>query len=203
MRNKDVEELNLLRKAAKIADDAYDSVTPKIRAGMTELEVDQMLQDAMRHFGGKPAFCIVAAGPNGAEPHHLSDETLIKDGDILVMDFGCDVEGGYKSDITRVVSVGAASDEAKKVYDKSQTPIGTLADRVRHVVQSAFNGHRILIFSGGPAKSDDNAVFDEARAIRDGGGFGSIIGRNSFQRPKAESMKFLHTVMGIYAGEVQ
>lgn len=89
---------------------------------------------------------------------------------------------------------------AKKVYEAEQIPIKTLAERVKHVVQSAFDGHRIVIFSGG-AKSEDKNVFDEARAIRDGGGFGSIIGRNSFQRPKAEAIKFLHTIMGIYAGE--
>lgn len=91
---------------------------------------------------------------------------------------------------------------AKKVYESTQVPIKTLAERVRHVVQSAFDGRRIVIFSGG-AKSEDKNVFEEARAIRDGGGFGSIIGRNSFQRPKAEAIKFLQTIMGIYAGEVQ
>ncbi|MDE3089372.1 MAG: class I fructose-bisphosphate aldolase [Chloroflexota bacterium] len=91
--------------------------------------------------------------------------------------------------------------DAKKVYEKYAIPIATLADRVRHVVQSAFDGRRIVIFSGGAAK-DDAAVFDEVRAIRDGGGFGSIIGRNSFQRPKAEAIKFLSTVMDIYAGKV-
>ena len=69
-------------------------------------------------------------------------------------------------------------------------------------MQSSFNGRRIVIFSGG-AKSADNNVFDEARAIRDGGGFGSIIGRNSFQRPKADAVKFLQTVIGIYAGQVK
>lgn len=90
---------------------------------------------------------------------------------------------------------------AKKVYESEQIPIKTLSERVRHVVQSAFAGRRIVIFSGG-AKSDDKNVFEEARAIRDGGGFGSIIGRNSFQRPKAEAVKFLQTVMGIYAGEI-
>ncbi|MEE9205278.1 MAG: fructose-bisphosphate aldolase, partial [Nitrospirales bacterium] len=90
---------------------------------------------------------------------------------------------------------------AKKVYEAEQVPIKTLSERVRHVVQSAFDGRRIVIFSGG-AKSDDKNVFEEARAIRDGGGFGSIIGRNSFQRPKAEAIKFLQTVMGIYAGEI-
>ena len=91
---------------------------------------------------------------------------------------------------------------AKKVYEATQIPLKTLAERVRHVVQSSFDGRRIVIFSGG-AKSEDQHVFEEARAIRDGGGFGSIIGRNSFQRPKAEAIKFLHTIMGIYAGEMQ
>jgi class I fructose-bisphosphate aldolase len=91
---------------------------------------------------------------------------------------------------------------AKKVYETAQIPIKTLAERVKHVVQSAFDGRRIVIFSGG-AKSEDQNVFEEARAIRDGGGFGSIIGRNSFQRPKAEAVKFLQTIMRIYAGESQ
>ncbi|MBA2251454.1 MAG: class I fructose-bisphosphate aldolase [Nitrospirales bacterium] len=91
---------------------------------------------------------------------------------------------------------------AKKVYESEKVPIKTLADRVRHVVQSSFNGRRIVIFSGGAKIADEN-VFEEARAIRDGGGFGSIIGRNSFQRPKADAIKFLQTVMGIYRGEGQ
>ena len=90
---------------------------------------------------------------------------------------------------------------AKKVYESEQIPIKTLPERVRHVVQSAFAGRRIVIFSGG-VKSEDHAFFEEARAIRDGGGFGSIIGRNSFQRPQADAVKFLRTVMGIYAGEI-
>ena len=92
--------------------------------------------------------------------------------------------------------------EAKKVYGKYAIPITTLPERVRHVVQSAFDGRRIVIFSGGPAK-DDAAMFEEIRAIRDGGGFGSIIGRNSFQRPKAEALEFLGTVMDIYAGKIK
>ena len=91
---------------------------------------------------------------------------------------------------------------AKKIYETRNIPIKTLSDRVRHVVQSAFDGWRIVIFSGG-AKEDDERVFNEARAIRDGGGFGSIIGRNSFQRPKPAALKFLQTVMKIYKGEIQ
>jgi class I fructose-bisphosphate aldolase len=94
-----------------------------------------------------------------------------------------------------------AQEAARKVYEAQGVPIGTLAERVSHLVQSAFNGRRIVINSGGAAKGDE-AVFDEIRAIRDGGGFGSIIGRNSFQRSWDDALKFLDTVMGIYEGSV-
>ncbi len=87
---------------------------------------------------------------------------------------------------------------AKKVYEAQNIPTKTLADRVRHVVQSAFNGKRIVIFSGGEAKGTDE-VLAEIRGIREGGGFGSIMGRNAFQRPKAEALKLLAEVMKIHA----
>ncbi len=93
--------------------------------------------------------------------------------------------------------------EAKKAYDKAGVPMSTLAERVRHVVQSAFDGKRIVIFSGGATKDDDNLLFDEYRQLRDGGGFGSIIGRNSFQRKREHALAFLGTVMKIYSGELK
>jgi class I fructose-bisphosphate aldolase len=88
--------------------------------------------------------------------------------------------------------------EAKKVYEKHKIPTKTLSERVRHVVQSCFGGRRIVIFSGGPAKGRDE-ILEEIRGIADGGGFGSIMGRNSFQRPKPEAIELLHEVMDIYA----
>ena len=91
---------------------------------------------------------------------------------------------------------------ARKVYEAHRVPIATLADRVRHVVQSAFDGRRIVIFSGGPAEKEE-IFYDEVRGIRDGGGFGSIIGRNSFQRGWKDALAFLGTVMKIYAGEIR
>jgi len=87
--------------------------------------------------------------------------------------------------------------EAKKVYEKQAIPIKTLPERVRHVVQSAFGGKRIVIFSGGEAKGTEE-VLAEVRGIKEGGGFGSIMGRNAFQRPKAEALKLLADVMKIY-----
>lgn len=88
-------------------------------------------------------------------------------------------------------------DAARKVYEAEGIDISTLAARVSHVVQSSFGGRRIVIFSGGAAKGTDE-VLEEIRGLRAGGAFGSIIGRNSFQRPKAEGMELLKTVMGIY-----
>ena len=87
---------------------------------------------------------------------------------------------------------------ALKVYDKEEIPIDTLAERVRHVLQSAFNGRRIVIFSGGAAKGREG-IIEEIQGIADGGGFGSIVGRNSFQRPKTEAIDLLHEIMDIYA----
>ncbi len=88
---------------------------------------------------------------------------------------------------------------ARKVYEQEKIVIETLADRVRHVVQSAFNGKRIVIFSGG-GKIQDDQLFDQTRAIHAGGGFGSIIGRNSFQRPETDAVKLLRETMAIYQG---
>jgi class I fructose-bisphosphate aldolase len=90
--------------------------------------------------------------------------------------------------------------EAKKVYEKQNIPIGTLAERVRHVVQSSFDGRRIVIFSGGAAK-DEASVYEEIKGIHAGGGFGSIIGRNAFQRPKKDALAMLKKIMDIYAGK--
>jgi fructose-bisphosphate aldolase, class I len=90
--------------------------------------------------------------------------------------------------------------EARKVYEAQKIPVGTLAQRVAHVVQCAFNGRRIVIFSGGTFH-DEAAILDEVRAIREGGGFGSVMGRNMFQRPKPDAVRLLGQIMDIYAGK--
>lgn len=90
--------------------------------------------------------------------------------------------------------------EAKPVYEKQKIDIASQAARVRHCMQAAFNGRRIVVFSGGAAKGAD-AVYDDARAIRDGGGNGSIIGRNSFQRSREEALDMLSRLIEIYKGK--
>ena len=88
--------------------------------------------------------------------------------------------------------------EAAAAFEKAGIPIETLADRVREVIRSAFHGRRIVIFSGGEAKGTEE-VLAEVMEIAAGGGFGSIMGRNAFQRPRAEAVELLHAVMEIHA----
>ena len=90
--------------------------------------------------------------------------------------------------------------EAKKVYEKEKIDIASMAARIRHVVQACFNGKRIVVFSGGASKGLDG-LYDEVRGIRDGGGNGSIIGRNTFQRPREEALKMLDSIIRIYQGK--
>jgi len=88
-------------------------------------------------------------------------------------------------------------EETKKVYEKHPVKLDTLADRARHVVENTFAGRRVVIFSGGEAKGTD-AVLEEVKQLAAGGSYGSIMGRNAFQLPRAEALKLLADVMAIY-----
>lgn len=88
--------------------------------------------------------------------------------------------------------------EAQQAIERARVPTETLADRVRYCVRAAFDGRRIVIFSGGPSK-DPDAVVDEVRQIHAGGGFGSILGRNAFQRTRAEALVLLKRIMAVYS----
>lgn len=155
MRCKDAKELELLRTAGAIADEAFPGVLAKIRDKRTELEVGRALSSEMQRLGGTPTFAIVATGANSAEPHHSGDDTAIREGDIVVLDFGCDV-GGYQSDITRTVCCGSASDEMKTVY---------------RVVYDAHMAARNAIHPGVPAQDVDRA----ARRVIEEAGFGEFF----------------------------
>jgi len=88
--------------------------------------------------------------------------------------------------------------DAQKAYEGFDA--STQAKRVAHVVKSCFDGRRIVVFSGGASKGAD-AVYQDARDIRDGGGNGSIIGRNTFQRPRGEALAMLEKLVAIYKNE--
>ena len=128
-------------------------------------------------------------------------QQLSKEGEtaIDVVAYAAQIAAQLGANIIKVKlpSAHIEQDAARKVYEEQKIPIETQADRVKHVVQSAFNGKRIVIFSGG-SKTSEKALFDQIRAIHEGGGFGSIIGRNSFQRPLGDAVKMLHAIMDVY-----
>lgn len=154
-KRKDEHELAAMRTAGRIADEALPAALAAIKPGVTELELADVLSNEMLKRGGKPSFCIVATGVNGAEPHHLSDNTKIARGDIVVMDYGCTVDG-YQSDITRMAACGEASDEAKRVYD---------------IVLRAHMAARAAIRPGVSGEAVDRA----ARSVIEAEGFGEFF----------------------------
>jgi len=90
--------------------------------------------------------------------------------------------------------------EAKKVYTSEKIPIDTLTNRIRHIVQSCFQGKRLVVFSGGASKDKDGLI-NEIKDLYKGGASGSIIGRNSFQRPHGEALDLLNDITDIYKGK--
>ena len=91
-------------------------------------------------------------------------------------------------------------DEAKKVYLSENIPISSLNERIKHIVQSCFNGKRLVVFSGGSSR-DKESILEEIKELYLGGASGSIIGRNSFQRPYTEAIALLNQIIDIYKGK--
>ena len=115
---KDADEIALLTRAIHIGDEAFAQVSPTIEPGVTEKEIAWEMEKAMRERGAEKLGydIIVAAGPNGALPHHRADDTVVQSGDAIVIDMGCVYEG-YTSDMTRTVLVGEADETFRRVYD--------------------------------------------------------------------------------------
>lgn len=131
-------------------------------------------------------------------------EQISKDGEtaIDVIAYAAHIASQLGAHIVKVKPPTAHIEQAAaaKVYAEQGIKVATLTDRIRHVVQSCFNGKRIVIFSGGEAKGTDELI-KEVQDIAQGGGFGSIMGRNAFQRPKKEAIALLHSVMEAFAGK--
>ncbi|MTH64648.1 class I fructose-bisphosphate aldolase [Paracoccus shanxieyensis] len=160
------------------------------------LDMFEEIVEMRREAAAKGVATVVWSYPRG--------EAITKDGETAI-----DV-AAYAAQIAaligaHIIKIKLSTDhlmlpEAKKVYEDKKIDIATQAKRVEHCMQSSFNGRRIVVFSGGAAKGSD-AVFDDARAIRDGGGNGSIIGRNSFQRSREEALEMLQKLVDIYLGK--
>jgi Xaa-Pro aminopeptidase len=151
---KDDGELGRIEEAVRIGDEALLRVLPEIRPGRREIEIAAHLEASFRALGAEgPSFeTIVAAGPNGAKPHHRAGASVLARGDLVVMDFGCVVDG-YCSDMTRTVSLGPPSGDQRAMYD--------VVARAQEEARAAYEPGR--------SAADPN---DIARRVVDEGGFG-------------------------------
>jgi fructose-bisphosphate aldolase, class I len=159
-----------------------------------ELEMYGQLRACAQEAKERGLAVVVWSYPRGS--------ALSKEGEtaIDVVGYGAQIAAQLGAHIIKVKLPTAhiEQDAARAVFEERHIPIETQAQRVRHIVECAFAGRRIVIFSGGATIADDETFLAEIRAIHRGGGFGSIIGRNSFQRPKAAALKLLGAVMDIY-----
>ena len=167
------------------------TIYPGTGAKKQNFEELQMLTNLAKKNGLAVVVWSYPRGPNISK----EGETAID-----VVSYGAHIAAQMGADIIKVKPPTAFIEqvENKTAIENASLKIDTLADRVRLVVKSAFDGKRILIFSGGEAKETAD-LLEQIREIHAGGGFGSIIGRNSFQRPKNEAIQLLKDIMDIYA----
>lgn len=184
MRIKAVDEIEIMRRAGAIADAALPAGLAALKVGATEKDVAEALATAMAAQGGTPTFTIVGTGANGAEPHHHTDRSAVSAGDVVVLDFGCDLEG-YQSDITRMASVGEPDPEADRVYEvvlaahyaaRNHARVGVSAESVdaaaRKVIEDAGYGqffmHRTGHGIGMKGHEDPNIVAGNTTLLKVG-----------------------------------
>jgi Xaa-Pro aminopeptidase len=158
---KDPTEQATLREAARRLSPVVDMAVAAVRSGVAEREVAVAIEAAIRGSGyERLAFdTIVASGPNAALPHHRAGDRILLPGDLVVLDFG-GVLDGYCCDLTRTVSIGAPSPQARQVYDA-----------VRDAQQAA-----ILAVKPG---IDTSAVDAAARSLLEARGLGAAFGHGT------------------------
>ncbi len=149
---KSVAEIVLMQAAADVTMAAYRWTHPRIEAGMTPAQIGALMTAATRKLGGNPEFALVLIGEAAAYPHGSSAPQRVADGQIVLMDCGCTVQG-YQSDISRTFVHGTASAEQRKVWGdvtrgqqiangaaQIGTPAGAVDDAVRRFYESAGYG---------------------------------------------------------------
>jgi class I fructose-bisphosphate aldolase len=159
----------------------------------SQLQMYEEIAEMRREAAAKGIATVIWSYPRGP--------AITKDGEtaIDVAAYGAHIAALLGAHIIKIKLSTDHVMQDNAVYQDQKIEIATLPARVRHCVQAAFAGRRIVIFSGGAAKGLD-AVYTDARAIRDGGGNGSIIGRNAFQRPRAEALEMLGKLIDTYKG---
>jgi Xaa-Pro dipeptidase len=161
------EEIEDLRRAARIADDAFSAVLTFIKPGMKELDIFNFLTQHMEAAGGEKTWGIIASGPNSSYPHYHGTDRVIEEQDMMILDFGCTVNGMY-SDMSRTIFVGGITEEQKKIYDivRESYEAGEAAAKTGAFIPDVDKASRDII---------DNAGYKECFVNRLGHGIGYMI----------------------------
>ena len=128
---------------------------------------------------------------------------LSKEGETAldVVAYAAQIAAQLGAHIIKVKPPTAFIETEKELYKKNKIKTDRLSQRVQHVIQAAFNGKRLLVFSGGPGKKEEE-LLNEIRELSQGGASGSIVGRNVFQRPQAEALELLNKIISIYKTKI-
>lgn len=173
---KDEEERQRMREASAIDDACVDMAIHSVKAGATEREISTKVENFFKEKGcDKLGFSIVAMGANGADPHHDADDTVLKEGDSIVIDIGAPFNH-YWCDMTRTVFYKTASEEQRKVYE---------------LVRQANEAAIAAVKPGLPLREFDLA----ARKVIEDGGYGEYfthrtghsIGMKEHEKPPVAS----------------
>lgn len=150
---KDNTEIQEIAKACALSDKGFEFILQKIKLGVTELQIKSELENFMRSGGGKISFeSIVAFGNNSALPHHMSNDTVLHQGDIILLDFGAKVNG-YCSDMTRVVFMGQPSEQVKKMYAATKEAQEIAVDYLKTHMKEGFELKKSAELANGHLKA--------------------------------------------------
>lgn len=139
---KNTDEIENIKKACLLTDEAFTYICKEIKTGQTEIEVKVLLENFIRSKGGTISFeSIVAFGVNSAVPHHLSGSTKLKGNDIILLDFGAKVDG-YCSDMTRTIFIGKTDEKLLKMYKTTHDAQEIALDHLRTHMKEGFEGKR-------------------------------------------------------------
>ena len=164
---KTAEEVDDLRRAASITDSAFEKVLGFIKPGIKEDDIFKFLCQKMSEAGGQSPWAIVASGPNSSYPHYSGLDRVIQDKDLMILDFGC-IVNGMRSDMSRTVFVGSISDEEKKIY-------GIVKEAYEAAVKAAVNGAYIPDIDKAARDIIGKAGYGECFVNRVGHGIGYMI----------------------------
>jgi Xaa-Pro aminopeptidase len=175
---KDASELNLIKHAVKIADDAFGHFCTIVKPGLTEKEAAWILESFIRTHGAEAlAFDpIVASGPNAALPHAVPSDREIKVGEPLTLDLGATYQG-YRSDLTRTICLGKPTEKFTEIYNIVLKAQKTAEKRIRAGIRGKkadSYARKVIANSGYGANFGHGTGHGVGLAIHEGPGAGVL-----------------------------